>query len=84
MSFRFNPFTGNLDYAMCDAEVARIACEKAVEVVKSIVTTDRNALGNKNFFYDPVICSYVEAGPQIVTDDSGTIVLSIDNCEEDC
>jgi hypothetical protein len=84
MSFRFNPFTGNLDYAMCDAEVARIACEKAVEVVRSIVTTDKNALGNKNFFYDPLACKYVEAGPQIVTDDDGVIVIDYEACEEDC
>ena len=79
MSFKFNPFSGNLDWVLSDAKIAQIACEKAVEVVCSITTTTTNALGNPNFFYDAVACKWVEAGPQIVTDEDGNVVLS-----EDC
>jgi hypothetical protein len=81
MGYKFNPFTGSLDWVLCDAEVARIACEKAVEVVRSIQVTDVNVLGNKNFFYDATACKWVEAPPQLVTDDEGTIIMDTSEIE---
>jgi len=77
MAFMFNPFTGNFDMTACDTKIAKIACEEAVKAIQSIVTTDKNALGNRNFFYDRMTCSWVEAGPQIVTDDDGVIQVNI-------
>jgi hypothetical protein len=80
MSLKFNPFTGSFDWAQNDTKIAKIACEEAVKVVKSIVTTDTNALGNKNFFYDAVACKWVEAGPQISVDSDGEVILSPEDC----
>ena len=73
MSFRFNPFSGNFvpfsnKATLDDAEIQRI--------FKRIVTSDRNALGNPNMFYDYVACKWVEAPPQLVFDDEGCIVLN--------
>lgn len=78
MAFKFNPFTGNFDQVDGSAEIGKIAAEKAVQVIKSILTTDRNSLGNKNFFYDKTANAWVEAGPQIVTDCTGEIMFSDD------
>lgn len=83
MSFKFNPLSGNLDWVVCDTEIARIACEKAVEAIRAIVTTDRNVLGNLNFFYDATACKWVEAPPQLVTDEEGTIIID-ESKLEDC
>ena len=81
MSFKFNPFSGTLDWAGTgEADVMRIACEKAVEAIKAITTTDRNALGNRNFFYDATACKWVEAPPQLVTDENGEIVINLEDC----
>lgn len=77
MPFLFNPLSGTFDMVVCDTKIAKIACEEAVKVVQKIVTTDKNALGNRNFFYDRMTCQWVEAGPQIVTDDDGTIQINI-------
>ena len=75
MAYKFNPFTGNLDQVVSDSTIAKIACEEAVSAIGRISTTDVNALGNKNFFYDPVACAWVEAGFQIVTDENGEVVV---------
>jgi len=80
MAFKFNPFSGNLDWVLSDAAVATIACEEAVKVVSSIATSSVNALGNPNFFYDAVACKWVEAGPQIVTDEDGNIIVDLEDC----
>lgn len=84
MPFLFNPLSGSFDMVVCDAKIAKIACEQAVAAIQSIVTTDKNALGNRNFFYDRMTCSWVEAGPQIVTDENGIIQLDMQPCDEDC
>ncbi len=78
MAYKFNPMSGNLDLVIADATIAKIACEQAVAAIGRIVTTDRNALGNRNFFYDPTACKWVEAGPQIVTDENGNIIVDGD------
>jgi len=78
MAFRFNPFSGNLDWVLSDAEVQKIACEKAIEVVQSIPTSNTNPLGNTNFYYDPVACAWVEAPFTPVTDEDGNIIVEVD------
>lgn len=78
MAFKFNPFTGNLDWTLSDAHVSRLACEEAVKKIGEIATSNTNALGNPNFFYDAVACKWVEAGPQIVTDEDGNVVINGD------
>lgn len=83
MAFKFNPFSGNLDWVVCDTEIAKIACEKAIEVVRAIKTSDVNSLGNCNFFFDATACKWVEAPPQLVTDDEGCIIID-DSKLEDC
>ena len=80
MAFKLNPFTGNFDWVLSDAKVAKIACEEAIKVTRAIVTSDYNALGNKNYFYDPTACKWVEAGPQIVTDENGEVVINLEDC----
>jgi len=82
MAFKFNPFSGNLDWVVCDTAIAIIACAKAIEVVQSIVTTDRNVLGNLNYFYDATACKWVEAPPQLVTDDEGCIIVDTSQLED--
>lgn len=71
-SSRFNPFTGNFvpvnnNITLTDEEIIRI--------FNKITTSDVNVLGNPNFFYDDVACKFVEAGPQILFDDDGNVVL---------
>lgn len=80
MAYRFNPFTGNLSPVgegggggggITEEEVRILI----LEYLNRIATTDRNALGNLNFFYDPVACKWVEAGYQLVTDEDGNVVI---------
>jgi hypothetical protein len=78
MAFKFNPFSGTLDWTICDAKVAIIANEEAVKVVNNIATSSVNALGNPNFFYDAVACKWVESGPIVVTDEDGNVVINED------
>ncbi len=78
MAFKFNPFSCQLDWVLSDSTVAMIACEEAVKAIGNIMTTTTNAIGNPNFFYDPVACKWVEAGPQLVTDDDGNIIVDGD------
>lgn len=80
MGFKFNPFTGNLDWVVSDTHIQKLACEKAVEAITSIPTSNTNALGNTNFYYDPVACAWVEAPLTPVTDEDGNIVVEVD-CE---
>lgn len=76
MSLKFNPFSGTLDWVgTTSADIAAIALEQAIAVTRSIVTTDRNVLGNRNFFYDATACKWVEAPPQLVTDENGEVTL---------
>ncbi len=77
MPYVFNPLTGNFDAvirARTDGEIKDLI----LEMINKIATSDRNALGNLNFFYDPVACKWVEAGHQIVTDEDGNVVVEDD------
>ena len=77
MPYVFNPLTGNLDAVrskvdgMTEDEVRALI----LAYINGIVTSDRNALGNLNFVYDPVECKYVEMQPLPVTDENGNIVV---------
>jgi hypothetical protein len=78
MPFKFNPFLGNFDQVVSDAHILQIAKGGAAEVVRSIPTSNTNAMGNTNFYYDHVTCSWVEAGPIPVTDENGNIIVEDD------
>jgi hypothetical protein len=79
MAFKFNPFSGTLDWTLSDAKVISLANAEAVKVVSNIATSSVNALGNPNFFYDATACKWVEAGPQVVTDEDGVVVIDEDS-----
>jgi hypothetical protein len=83
MAWRFNPFTGTLDYTgISSTEAEAIALEQAILTTKAMVVTDINILGNKNFYYDAVANKWVEASPKLVFDDDGHVVLDFDQPEE--
>ena len=79
MSYKFNPFSGNLEWVVSDTHIQKIACEKAILAIESIPTSNTNALGNTNFYYDPVACKWVEAGPIAVVDEDGKIIVELDD-----
>lgn len=75
MPYVFNPLTGNFDAVGTKGLTENEVKSLILEYINRIATTDRNALGNLNFFYDPTACKWVEAGHQIVTDEDGNIVV---------
>ena len=75
MPFKFNPFLGNFDQVVSDAHILAIAKGGAADVIRSIPTNNTNALGNTNFYYDPVACAWVEAPLVPVTDEEGNIIV---------
>jgi len=74
----FNVFTGNFDFVLSEEYIKKIALEKALEAIKGIPTSNTNALGNTNFYYDPVQCAWVEAPLVPVTDEDGNIITEVD------
>ena len=80
MSFKFNPLSGNFDMVAADSHIERLACQKAIALIQSIPTSNTNALGNTNFYYDPVACAWVEAPLTPITDENGKIIVG-DDCE---
>jgi hypothetical protein len=80
MPFVFNPLTGNLDVVRknrTDEEIKALV----LDLIGRIITTNKNVLGNTNFFYDATACKWVEAPPQLVTDEDGKIQVAN---PEDC
>jgi hypothetical protein len=74
MPFIFNPISGSFDAITTKRTDAEIKALFAT-FLETITTTKTNALGNPNMFYDAVECKWVEAGPQIVFDEDGNIVI---------
>jgi hypothetical protein len=82
LKLTFNTFTGNFDYVVDEEYIKKLACEKALEAIQGIQTSNTNALGNKHFTYDPVACKWVELPPIPVTDENGNLVVSLKDTED--